>query len=249
MQSLCAVGRVRTLGGIKPRSAAIAMAGCEARHSDLPGDPAGTRGGGDADAGGAAMRLRKPGGLALAVLLGLAGCVMPGAGVPVLSGAVTLAPPQGYCIEPGSRLEREDTAILIAGRCAGEVARPAAVLTATVGAEGSGSGVDVTTGGAELAAFFRSTAGRKALSRRGRAADVQVLEAVGTPQAFLLRLTDRAPQRGAGVQAESWRAVLPLNRRLVSLTVTGPAATPLDRAGGQALIRDFVAATIAANGK
>ncbi|SEO00948.1 hypothetical protein SAMN04488103_110128 [Gemmobacter aquatilis] len=195
------------------------------------------------------MRHMGAGGLAFAMMLALLGCVAPGAGVPVLSGAVTLAPPQGYCIEPGSRREREDTAILIAGRCADEAARPAAVLTATVGADGSGSGVDVTTGRAELAAFFRSTAGRKALSRRGRAADVQVLEAIGTPQAFLLRLTDRAPQSGTGVQAESWRAVLPVNRRLVSLTVTGPAAGPLDREAGHLLIRDFVAATVAANRK
>ena len=110
-----------------------------------------------------------------------------------------------------------------------------------------GAGLNVAAGGAELADFFRSAAGRQALSRRGRATDVQVLEARRSGDAFLIRLQDRGPQASAPVQAESWRAVLALEGRLVTLTVAGPVDAPLNRDAGLALLQAFVAATLAAN--
>ncbi|MBT9244763.1 cation transport ATPase [Gemmobacter fulvus] len=199
----------------------------------------------------------KGGAAALLCCAVLSGCVVPPGGgansgaqpgrQAVLGGAVTLAAPPGYCIEPASRLEREDTAILLMGRCDGAADRAPAVLTGTVGAAGSGAGVDIAGGGPELAAFFRSERGRAALSRRGRARDVVLHEALGINGAFLLRLTDTGPGKGTLVQAQSWRAVLPLGGRLVSLTVAGTAAAPLDRATGRKLIEAFVVATRAAN--
>lgn len=190
---------------------------------------------------------------ALALAAGLAGCVLPGGGgnplsrVPVLGGAVTVVPPAGYCIEPASRLERDDTALLLAGRCTGQEALPPAVLVATVGAAGSGAGVDVVAGGAELAGFFRSDPGRAALSARGRAPDVTVLEARGNGEAFFLRFADAGRAGGGAVQPDGWRALFPVAGRLVSLSVSGTPAAPLGRDGGYELITAFAAATRAAN--
>ena len=183
------------------------------------------------------------------VALSLTACMTPAAQgrASLLGGAVQVGAPEGYCPEPQSRMERGDSAILLIGRCAGSAAQAPAVLTVAVGAAGSGAGLDLAAGGAELADFFRSDAGRQALSRRGRAADVTVLEARRSGAAFLMRLRDRGPQGRAPVQAESWRAVLPLGGRMVTLTVTGPADAPLDRDTGLALLQAFVAATLAAN--
>lgn len=192
----------------------------------------------------------------LALVPLLAACVLPQGGAgggqtqsrSLLAGRVTIAAPAGYCIEPASVLERGDTALLLAGRCAGAGDRVPAVLTASVGAAGSAQGIDIAGNGRGLAAFFRSAPGRAALSRRGRAADVRVEEALGIEGAFLLRLADRGAAQAAPVAAESWRAVLPLDGRLVSLTVTGKAGGPvLGRDAGKALIADFVAATRRAN--
>lgn len=185
----------------------------------------------------------------------LAACVAGGMPIrvqPVLDGAVRVAAPAGYCIEPGSAREQAGSAIVLMGRCtkgAGSAQAPA-ILTAAVGAQGSG--LDIAANGAELAAFFTSAQGRAAQSRSGRAATVQVLEAVAAGDAFLIRLTDTSPDRdGAGApglgQPESWRAVLTLAGRLVTLSVTGTVQAPLDRDAGRALLDRFVAAMQAAN--
>ncbi|MBL8563613.1 MAG: cation transport ATPase [Gemmobacter sp.] len=176
----------------------------------------------------------------------MAGCVAPGAGpdparAPILAGAMMLAAPDGYCIVPGSRLERGDDALALMGRCAGEDSRPPAVLTVTLGARGSASGFDSNA----LATWLRGAQGRAALSRRGRAADVTVEEVVGLKSALLIRLRDAGADRA--VEPAAWRAVLPLRERLVTLTVTGPRETPLAAAAGRKLMEGFIARMRAAN--
>lgn len=185
-------------------------------------------------------------GLALAMLLVLAGCVAPGAGTdparaPILAGSMMLAAPEGYCIVPGSRLERGDDALALMGRCKGETSRPPAVLTVTLGAKGSAAGFDSAT----LANWLRGAQGRAALSRRGRAADVTVEEVAPLKDALLIRLRDAGAERG--VEPAAWRAVLPLRGRLVTLTVTGPRDQPLSASAGRALMESFIARMRAAN--
>lgn len=190
---------------------------------------------------------RRPVLASLALLSLLAACVVPtGTSLtqqPVLAGAMTLAAPQGYCIQPGSRRESGDSALAILGRCAGQETVAPAVLTATFGAAGSAEGLQ--DGQAVLAAWFRSDRGRAALSDRGRARDVTVDKAFGQGGALFLHVRDAGAN--AGVQRESWRAVLPLRGRLVTLTVAGPADQPLAPAAGQALLERFVAALRRAN--
>lgn len=196
---------------------------------------------------------RFPAVLALAALL-LSGCVLPAGGPaadyhrrPVTPGKVVVAAPSGYCIEPASVVERADTALVLLGRCAGAETRGPAVLTASVGAAGSASGLDIVSGGQELAAFFRSERGRAALSRRGRAGDVTLHQAVGIPGAFLLRFDDKGA-KAAAMQPESWRAILTLRGRLVSLSVSGIAGQPgLGRTESRALLEAFVTAVRRAN--
>lgn len=191
----------------------------------------------------------------LSLILALAGCVTPdGFGdpaalrrKPVLGGAMVVASPPGYCIAPDSVLETEDNAIVLIGRCATAPEASPAVLTAALG--GAQSGLGVAGSEAELLAFLASDEGRAALSARGRARDVSVLERVAIPDAVLVRFSDRRAQAGAerAMQPERWRAVTALRGRLVMLTVAGPADDGLEAAEGQDLLRAFLQAMRRAN--
>ena len=181
-----------------------------------------------------------------ALCLSLAACVAGGAGTvrfgPPEGPGFAVAAPSGFCTARDS-LSRLGTSDFVAfTRCSG--AGP--VLTATVGAPGSGAGVDLS--GAALAAYFTSAEGRAALSRSGRAEAVTVHEVLEAEGAVLVRLTDasrRPSEIGAG---DKWRAVLAVQDRLVTLAAAPGRGGTLGRDAGRALIGRYVAATRAANG-
>lgn len=197
------------------------------------------------------------GGWVCALLLGLAlllaGCVPEVGGFAaaplrvqaVLAGAVTVTGPNGYCVEPTAVLETADTALVLIGRCKGGAANPRAPAILSAAVSGPGSGLDIAASGAALAGFFSSAPGRAALSRSGSAATVTVLETVPVGEVFVISLRDTSPDPTAS--AESWRAVLVLAGRLVTLTVTGALEAPLDAESGRALLDRFIAAMQAAN--
>ena len=113
--------------------------------------------------------------LALLVSLLLAGCQMTTATLSpapltLLDGAVTVSGPRGYCIDPQSRQQSGDTAVVLMGRCQDAASVAPAVLTVSVGPAAS-AGV-LTGDGRALTAYVTSTEGRAALSRLGRAAGV-----------------------------------------------------------------------------
>jgi len=204
--------------------------------------------------GESGRRARRGLGALLACLsLLLAGCVTGVGGFAaaplraqaVLAGAVTVAGPKGYCVEPTAVLEAADTALVLIGRCQGGAAdrHAPAILSVAVGEVGSG--LDVASSGAALARFFGSEPGRAALSRSGRAATVTVLETLAVGDVFVIRLNDTGPDPTAS--PESWRAVLTLAGRLVTLTVTGTIEAPLDPEAGRALLDRFTQAMQAAN--
>lgn len=158
------------------------------------------------------------------VLLGLAACqTVPGAPganlgtasgpVRVLAGDVKVEGPRGYCADPASLQQRDDSAVLLLGRCSSETAVPPAVLTVAVGRSGSAS--VFAAGGGELAGFFKTDTGRATLSRRGAARDVSIVTALMSKGAFLLRIRDRA-------QGEYWRAMVPVGGRMISVSAAGP---------------------------
>lgn len=166
---------------------------------------------------------------------------------------VRVVPPRGFCISEGNVQQ----GLVLIGTCAAVQggtdfgrAEPPAILTATVGPPGSAMPIE---GQAEvLTGFFTSTAGRRALSRSGRADTVEILEAVVLPDrrfgpAFALHARDTAPFPGGRASADYWRALFPVGSQMVTLTVTGLVADPMDRDAGLALLREFVAAIYRAN--
>jgi hypothetical protein len=174
--------------------------------------------------------------------LGLGGCV-PGDGgfttpraSAVLGGTVKVGLPRGYCIDRRAGREADDTAVIVMGRCRTDVDAAPAVLTTAIGPTASGGVLD--GGGAALAAYFTSDAGRAALSRTGRASDVAILQAKTVGAAFLLRIADR----NAGTY---WRGVESVAGRLVTVTVNIPDGTD---SAGEALLTDALRLTRLANG-
>jgi hypothetical protein len=177
--------------------------------------------------------------LLCAGVMALAGCqtgggltlsaLAPAKPVSVLDG-IKVAGPKGYCPDPASVQERDDSAVAFLGRCSADSSQRPAVLTLTFGRSGS-AGV-MTAGGAELARFFTSTTGRKALSRRGRAGDVKLSSARTLGDIYLMRIEDRG-------QGDYWRGMITLRGRLVSVSATGP---DLPAEEGLDLVKDTMAA-------
>lgn len=129
--------------------------------------------------------------------------------LPAAAETLKVAPPSGYCIDNAASGQ-----MMVMGRCAGGSGLPA-VLTVMPGAAGSASSLANRDA---VARFLTTEAGRAALSRRGRAADVTVAEMRGRGDALLIRLRDHA------TTGESWRILVPLAGRMVTLTVTTTGA-------------------------
>jgi hypothetical protein len=176
----------------------------------------------------------------------------PPARMAVANGAVIIAGPRGFCIDRAASQDSGGRAALtVLSSCralgAGPFApRPSqtAVLTAAVAAPGRGGAVDTAAPG--LAGFFRSQAGRAALSRTGKAETVEVLETLPGDGALLLHLTDTAPFGWGAVQSDYWRALLMVGGRTVTLSVLAPPDAGLSRDAGLGLMRDFITAARAA---
>ncbi|NEX46115.1 hypothetical protein [Pseudotabrizicola algicola] len=148
---------------------------------------------------------------------------------------ITVQGPAGYCPDPATLRQADGAASLLLGRCTDQAEAPPALIFVTFGRGGSAAAM--AAGGAEMAAFFASEAGRKSLSRRGRAADVTVTSARSVGDLFLFRVADR----GEGVY---WRGMTALGGRTVSIKVSGPE---LDEAASRKLVEDTVKALRRAN--
>ena len=201
----------------------------------------------------------------VAALFALTGCVAGQTGgsqasgdsaVPVrvstLGGAVTVAGPRGYCIDRPASRDGGGQAFVLLGSCASLSASPfaprprdAAILTATV-LDGGG---DIAGSFGAMDGFFRSEAGRSALSRSGAAASVEVLQTGVLGGVFMLRARDSAPLGDGSVQGDSeyWRAILAVNGRMVTLSVLGLAGRPLPDAAKRSILDAFLARMRAEN--
>lgn len=170
---------------------------------------------------------------------------VPAAAPVVLAGAVTAAAPAGWCADPRAAQSDDTGAFLLYVPCRDGPAPPAppALLTVSVLGTAEAAAPDP----ARLDAFFRSDVGRAALSRSGAAASVTLVQTGTSGDAFLVQVRDTAPLSGAPVAPESWRAVLPLNGRLVALTALSPADPALPPATLRSVLDGFLAAMRAAN--
>lgn len=149
----------------------------------------------------------------------------------VLGGAVTVAGPEGWCVDPGATRETGDQAFVLLVRCRGGRGQP--VLSVTV------SDIRVPAGDraaqlSGLVEFLLTDAGRGQLSRRGRADEVTIRAHRIADGALWLDLTDTGNPEG--LEPGYWRVVLPLAGRLVTLAAMSPAAAPSPpEAGAEAL--------------
>ncbi|MCU0900118.1 MAG: hypothetical protein MUC82_06440 [Cypionkella sp.] len=126
---------------------------------------------------------------------------------------ITVQGPAGYCPDPATLRQTDGAAAILLGRCTDQADAMPAVISITFGRPGSAAAM--APGGAEMAAFFASEAGRKSLSRRGRASDVAVTSARSVGDLFLFRVADRA-------EGVYWRGMTAMNGRTVSVKVSGP---------------------------
>ena len=195
--------------------------------------------------------------LPAALLLFLAGCfeagplqrfsardAVPGpVQLPVMDGRVTVAGPDGYCVDTASTVEGEREAFVLMVRCRlAERRRP--VLGATVTALPA----EAATGSENLTALMEvvtGAAGRGHLSRSGRAEDVRIDTARIEQGAIWLRIHDAgSPEAFA---PDYWRAILPVGDRVVTLSVLDARAAPAASDEGLAILRAFTARMRAAN--
>lgn len=157
---------------------------------------------------------------------------------PVLNGALNVGVPPGYCVDNSAGRVGPDNAVVLMGRCQNTGQAAPALISVSVG-QGGSAGVMIA-GGAALAAFFTSDQGRAALSREGRASDVQVIEVSSADNAFLIHLIDRSV-------GEHWRAVIGVAGRLVTISATGTETVPLPPAESRKVLDLALAALARAN--
>jgi hypothetical protein len=156
----------------------------------------------------------------------------------VLGGAVQVAAAPGYCVDRKLSRQQSDGAVVLIGRCSATSAQFPVVITVTIGAAASAGAI--ADGGATLAAFFETSAGRAALSQSGRAETVTIVQSGASGGVYALRINET----GVG---DYWRAVFGLSGRLVSLSVQAPMDKSLDPSAGQRLLNATIAALRRAN--
>jgi hypothetical protein len=153
------------------------------------------------------------------------------ASVAVLGGAITVAGPDGWCIDSRATRETGDQAFVLLVRCRGGRGQP--VLSVTV------SDIRVPSGDREaqlagLVEFVLTDAGRGQLSRRGRMDEVTIRSHRIVDGALWLDLADTG--NPDSLQPDYLRVVLPLAGRLVTLSAMSPAGAPSPpEAGAEAL--------------
>ncbi len=171
-------------------------------------------------------------------LLALAACgdEVPGSGpgsglheTQVLHGALVVAAPQGYCINPKASVAHGDAITVLMGRCTAKGGLAAAVVSITIGPPAS-AGV-LLAGPDMLAKFFTSVPGRRVLARDGVAGHVIVLQAQAEAGSLFLHVNDQK----AG---EYWRAITAVKGRLVTISASGVEGAPLTPDQGLVLVRD-----------
>ncbi len=165
------------------------------------------------------------------------------ASVSVLDGVLTVAGPDGYCIDAEATRESEREAFVLLARCR-PGRQPSPVLSATVtghAAPGGAGTVDLR----RLADFLGGSTGRAQLSRRGRAGDVRIEESLVQDEVLWLRIRDAGNPET--LHPAYWRAILPLGERVVTLSVMSAQAHPVGGARELEVLRAFVARMRAAN--
>ena len=175
----------------------------------------------------------------------------------VMSGAVTIAAPKGYCVDVSSLRDQASGAFVPLGACAAltrNAADPSpktpAFLAASVTARPAAAeiaGDDPDAQMTQARRFLESAAGRAALSRSGDASTVTVLDLKTASGVVKVLTRDSSGDRPASLSDMTWRAFLPVGDKLVVASVTGFTKHPLNQRNGLAQLDKFIAAIENAN--
>ncbi|MBI1216957.1 MAG: hypothetical protein GC186_00290 [Rhodobacteraceae bacterium] len=192
----------------------------------------------------------------LATVLVLVGCDgFPGSAptsMATADGAVVVAGPPGFCIDPEASHAGDTGAFVLLGSCAsisgaldGQHPDLRAVLTAAVSVGTSGGSIEGSE--KQLGAFFRSPEGRRALSRSGKAETVKVLGITHSDGVLILHARDTSAFPGQAVSPDYWRALFDLNGHIVTLSVISVPQAPFTDASGLRALERFVGQVRAAS--
>jgi|GEM_PF-1958337 len=183
----------------------------------------------------------------------VSGCVMPDAapGVSQSStgaqsemrqslriGALRLVGPSGFCPLTSTQQKLAGADFVAFVPCGGD---EGAILAATIGGKDSAAGLTLKK--ATLGPYFATDAGLDALRGAGSSDPITVHEVADYQGAVVIRLTRTAD--GAAVQ--SWRALLQIDGRLITLSVRPRQDQTVTGAQGRRLITRFVDAMRGAN--
>lgn len=183
-----------------------------------------------------------------ALVKALPGGVTPAAtSLALYGGDVVGVGPQGYCVDPDSSRPSKGFAILAPCATLGVEGAPAVIrgiTTIQAGPEGSAS---VSADADGFAAYLKGPDATLMLSRSGEAATVTVTEVRKFAGHVAVYLRDAAPAHIDGAQESEWRAFVDIAGRLLTISVRGLDAAPLNAAEGSSLLDQAVAAMFAAN--
>ncbi|SPF75065.1 hypothetical protein ALP8811_00049 [Aliiroseovarius pelagivivens] len=170
----------------------------------------------------------------------------------VMSGAVTVAAPKGYCVDVSSLRDQASGAFVPFGACAAltrNVADPSpktpAFLVASVSALPTAvvsSAEDPEALMEQARAFLESAAGRAALSRSGDASTVTVLDLKIASGVVKVLTRDSSDNRPASLSDTTWRAFLSIGDKLVVASVTGFTKHPIDPRNSLTQLDKFITA-------
>lgn len=183
----------------------------------------------------------------------VSGCVMPGptAGVSqgksgaqsvvrqsLTVGELRLVGPSGFCPLPRTQQRVAGADFVAFAPCGGDTG---AILAATIGGGGSASGITLKQ--STLAPYFETDEGKAALRGAGSRDQISVHEVADYKGAVVLRLTREASGKGS----DSWRALMQIEGRLVTLSVRPRTGLAIAGPDGRKMITRFVDAMRRAN--
>ncbi len=159
----------------------------------------------------------------------------------IANGRVTVAGPQGFCVQKSTRVSRGGGGFIALGQCASI----------------SGNPQDTTVANPALLSVSatpisdRAAASPAALQRYFSEGNGQggVKSAELEGGVLFVRARDTSARRPNDLSNSYWRAMYSSNGYLISLTVSSLADSPITEATGRRLLADFVKAMQAANGQ
>ncbi|GFE64486.1 hypothetical protein [Litoreibacter roseus] len=187
-------------------------------------------------------------------VLGLSACsVLPGGEaknqITVTDDRVQLVGGEGFCIDPRTTQAGRGQAFVVFGNCAAisgsqDAPQPdvAAIVTATV-ASADARPMLIESAADDIAAYFETEDGQRALSRVNDPATVDVLDSFVSDGVVFVRAQDQSPLGIQGATDMFWRGYLDVNNSIVAFSLIGFDQTPLEREEGFEALEDFITRT------